>query len=104
VLFYLTGVRLQCAENLFLTKTWLISRPSRYASQGDPHGRHRSDWRSPYPTHGDNAKKFLDAHRYFGIPYPVNDFSDAWETILGRYFYAMRTFMSALSTAWKGRS
>jgi hypothetical protein len=56
--------------------------------------------RQGYPTHGDNAKMFLEAHRYFGLPYPVTSFSEAWELVLARYFESMRALRNALSTAW----
>lgn len=60
--------------------------------------------RQGYPTHGDNAKKFLDAHRYFGLPYPVTSFPEAWEIVLARYFDSMRILMRELSIAWKTRA
>lgn len=56
--------------------------------------------RQGYPTHGDNADRFLQAHKYFGLPYPITDFSSAWEVILGRYFDAMKELRSLLSSAW----
>lgn len=60
--------------------------------------------RQGYPTHGDNADKFLQAHKHFGIPYPIADFSAAWEVILGKYFAAMKDIRSLLSLAWSARS
>jgi hypothetical protein len=59
--------------------------------------------RQGYPTHGDNAEKFLIAHKHFGLPYPIADFSAAWEGILGQYFAAMKTLLSVLSSAWSNR-
>jgi hypothetical protein len=56
--------------------------------------------RQGYPTHGDNAKMFLEAHRYFGLPYPVTSFSEAWESVLATYFESMRALRNALSAAW----
>lgn len=57
--------------------------------------------RQGYPTHGDNAKKFLQAHRYFGLPYPISEFSDGWESVLAKYFESMRALRDALSAEWK---
>ena len=30
--------------------------------------------RQGYPTHGDNVGQFLEAHRFFKLPYPVKDY------------------------------
>ncbi|NKC11538.1 MAG: hypothetical protein GKR94_04825 [Gammaproteobacteria bacterium] len=35
--------------------------------------------RQGYPAHGDNAKRHLDAYVFFGLPYPIVDFGNAWE-------------------------
>ena len=59
--------------------------------------------RQGYPAHGDNAKRFLDAHRFFKLPYPVVDFESAWESVLGEYFRAMRSMRDALSKAWTSK-
>lgn len=59
--------------------------------------------RQGYPTHGDNADKFLQAHRHFRLPYPIADFSAAWEAILGNYFSAMKEIRTLLSAAWSVR-
>lgn len=57
--------------------------------------------RQGYPAHGDNADRFLAAHRYFGFPYPITDYSAAWEQILGKYFNAMKGIRELLSSAWQ---
>lgn len=56
--------------------------------------------RQGYPAHGDNAKKVLDAHKFFELGYPIQDYSSAWELILGRYFTAMREMCEIFSEAW----
>jgi hypothetical protein len=56
--------------------------------------------RQGYPTHGDNAKQFLEAHRFFKLPYPIQDYETAWESILGEYFRTMRCIKDGLSVAW----
>jgi hypothetical protein len=58
--------------------------------------------RQGYPTHGDNTDRFLQAHKHFGLSYPIADFSAAWEIILGRYFDAMKELRSLLTSAWSG--
>ena len=60
--------------------------------------------RQGYPTHGDNAERFLRAHKHFGFPYPIADFSSAWEVILGKYFSAIKELRSLLSLAWSERA
>ena len=56
--------------------------------------------RQGYPAHGDNAKKVLVAHKFFQLKYPIPDYSNAWELILGKYFSAMREMRDVLSDAW----
>ncbi|MES2244318.1 MAG: hypothetical protein V4639_15710 [Pseudomonadota bacterium] len=59
--------------------------------------------RQGYPTHGDNAKMFLEAHRYFGLTYPVTDFSVGWESVLAKYFESIRSLRDVLSAEWNKR-
>ncbi len=59
--------------------------------------------RQGYPTHGDNAKLFLEAHRYFGLSYPVTSFSEAWESVLAKYFESVRALRDVLSAEWSRR-
>lgn len=59
--------------------------------------------RQGYPTHGDNAKMFLEAHRYFRLTYPVTAFSDGWESVLAKYFESMRALRDVLSAEWNQR-
>jgi len=56
--------------------------------------------RQGYPAHGDNAKRHLDAHAFFGLPYPIMDFGNAWERVLARYFDAMKEMRDVLSAVW----
>lgn len=49
------------------------------------------------PAHGDNADKVLPAHDFFKLRYPVENFATAWDTILGRYFEAMKEFRQVVS-------
>lgn len=55
--------------------------------------------RQDYPTHGDNSKNVLKAHRFFGLRYPVVEFQDAWEAILGQYQNAIARLRRKLSDA-----
>lgn len=54
--------------------------------------------RQGYPTHGDNVRNFLNAHDFFSIPYPIEGFVTAWETILGAYFGALKELRGILSS------
>jgi len=53
--------------------------------------------RQGFPAHGDNADKVLQAHDFFKLRYPVEDFATAWDTILGKYFEAMKEFLKVIS-------
>jgi hypothetical protein len=52
-----------------------------------------NDLRQGFPTHGDKVEKVLPAYDFFKLRYPVRDFPSAWDTILGRYFDAMKKFL-----------
>lgn len=56
-----------------------------------------NELRKGYPAHGDNTDKFLAAHDFFKINYPIEDFPASWESILGSYFKAMRELLEILS-------
>lgn len=56
-----------------------------------------NELRKGYPAHGDNTDKFLDAHDFFRISYPVKDHQSSWESILGAYFKAMKELREILS-------
>lgn len=50
--------------------------------------------RNGYPAHGDYVRWFLPAHEFFRLSYPIEDYQSAWESILGRYFDAMKALRS----------
>jgi hypothetical protein len=56
-----------------------------------------NELRKGYPAHGDNTDKFLPAHDYFSITYPITNFESAWERILGAYFNAMKSLTKILA-------
>jgi len=58
-----------------------------------------NDLRKGYPAHGDNADTVLEAHDFFGVRYPIEDFGAAWERILRRYFEAMKKMSRMLADA-----
>lgn len=66
--------------------------------------KHINSLRQGYPAHGDNADKFLQAHRHFNLPYPVEDHEAAWEKILSEYFLSMKALRDLLSQAWRAAS
>jgi hypothetical protein len=53
--------------------------------------------RKGYPAHGDYIDKFLPAHDFFQVPYPITDFAAAWDEILGGYFHAMKSLSQILA-------
>ena len=52
--------------------------------------------RQGYPVHSDRAKGVLDAHGYFGIEYPVKDYSVGWQKLLMSYLQALQQLLEAL--------
>ncbi|MEX2053082.1 MAG: hypothetical protein WD898_02550 [Candidatus Paceibacterota bacterium] len=60
--------------------------------------------RQGYPVHGDNAQNYLGAIDFFKLQYPIEDFSIAWDTILGKYFKAMRDLLKVLTSERKRRT
>lgn len=63
-----------------------------------------NELRKGYPAHGDNTTKFLKAHSFFNIKYPISDFQSAWESILGAYFRSMKQLLEVLSGEWEKRN
>ncbi len=55
-----------------------------------------NDLRQSFPAHGDNADKVLQAYDFFRLRYPVDDYATAWDTILGRYFVAMKDMLGVI--------
>jgi hypothetical protein len=56
-----------------------------------------NELRKGFPTHTDNTDKFLAAHDFFNISYPVENFDVAWDTILGAYFRSMKQLLEILA-------
>ena len=52
--------------------------------------------RQGYPVHGDRSEGVLQAHRYFGLSYPVSDFSGAWKIILLAYLDVLERLLDNL--------
>ena len=52
--------------------------------------------RQGYPVHGDRVQGVLEAHKYFGLQYPVNDFSNAWRILLLNYLNALQSLLRGL--------
>jgi hypothetical protein len=76
--------------------------PGSEASAVTANLKHINSLRQGYPAHGDNADKFLQAHRHFKLAYPVEDCEAAWEKILSEYFASMKALRDLLSKAWQG--
>ena len=52
--------------------------------------------RQMYPIHGDNVHGVQNAHRYFGIEYPINNSSEAWKAILVFYRDALQRILEII--------
>lgn len=52
--------------------------------------------RQGYPVHGDQADGVLEAHRYFNLLYPIDDFSNSWKTLLIHYLNALKKLLEIL--------
>lgn len=78
----------------------LLTKFSNSQSASDVCGilKNINELRKGYPAHGDNTDKFLMAHDFFRIIYPIDDFPASWESILGAYFKAMRGLREILSS------
>jgi hypothetical protein len=47
--------------------------------------RHINRLRMSYPIHSDKVDGIIEALKYFGLIYPIDDFTNAWKTILTHY-------------------
>ena len=52
--------------------------------------------RQGYPVHGDRSDGVLRAHKYFGLTYPVSDYSHAWRSILLSYLDSLERLLEKL--------
>lgn len=52
--------------------------------------------RQGYPVHGDQADGVLEAHRYFNLLYPIDDFHNSWKTLLIHYLNALKKLLGIL--------
>jgi len=52
--------------------------------------------RQAYPVHGDRTDGVMKAHKYFGLAYPIADYSSAWSTVLTAYLDALERFLDNL--------
>ena len=46
--------------------------------------------RQGYPIHTDKANGVIEAHSFFEIDYPINDFKSAWEKLLISYLEVLK--------------
>lgn len=54
--------------------------------------------RQAYPIHTDKAKGVIEAHGYFDLDYPINDYEQAWETVLDRYLKSLKNLFELLKS------
>lgn len=52
--------------------------------------------RQMYPIHGDNVDGVQEAHRFFGINYPITNFLDAWKNVLVFYRDALQRILELI--------
>lgn len=52
--------------------------------------------RQGYPVHGDRTKRVIEAHKYFGLNYPIEKFDSAWRILLSMYLDALNGLLSKL--------
>lgn len=50
--------------------------------------------RQSYPVHGDRTDGVMKAHKYFGLNYPIADYSSAWSTVLMSYLDALEMLLT----------
>jgi len=52
--------------------------------------------RQSYPVHGDRTDGVMKAHKYFGLKYPIENYSSSWSTVLGSYLDALERLLENL--------
>jgi len=45
--------------------------------------------RKAYPVHGDNVEGVIEAHKFFGLVYPIKNFDESWNKIKNEYYNAL---------------
>lgn len=63
-----------------------------------------NELRKGYPTHVNNTDKFLPAHDFLRVSYPIDNFEAAWDAILGKYFRAMKDMRDILAEERKKKT
>ncbi|MDP1676632.1 MAG: hypothetical protein Q8L88_07165 [Bacteroidota bacterium] len=53
--------------------------------------------RQAYPIHTDTADGVQDAHRFFGLAYPIKNYDKSWQTILVSYSDALKRIFEMLN-------
>jgi hypothetical protein len=57
--------------------------------------------RQAYPIHTDTADGVQDAHKFFGLAYPIKNYDEAWRAILVSYSDALKRIFEMISSAPK---
>lgn len=58
--------------------------------------RHLTRLRQMYPFHTDHADGIMEAHAYFGLEYPIQDWGRAWHALLERYAASLEALLQLL--------
>jgi hypothetical protein len=88
ILRKLTGITDTNDGSVNLLKAYLLNKnaPSDLVIKPLQHfGRIRNG----YPAHSDYAD-VVESYRYFGISYPVENFSGSWQLLLNRYLKVLQ--------------
>jgi hypothetical protein len=57
--------------------------------------------RQGYPIHTDKVKNYISTLEYFGLDYPITDYSKSWKRILKGYSDALRKLFELLKEELK---
>ena len=52
--------------------------------------------RQGYPVHTDHAGGFIEAHTFFGLNYPIEDWEGSWQILIGHYMKFLERLFSII--------
>ncbi len=90
-----TGIQDSAVGSLSLLDAYLKKLPS-YDEQPIKVLRAINRLRQAYPIHPDTGEGILEAHRFFGFPYPITEYSKAWKSLLLNYSDALKRIFEML--------
>ncbi len=63
--------------------------------------RNINKMRQGYPVHGDNVEGVLEAYKFLGIGYPIDNYQKAWKTLLEKYLSALQNLFEIIRSLVK---